>query len=109
MKPQENCEEKARDMSGRVYALTQVGRYLGVPKMLEQIKPDFLFMRSILRGSLWDAASRNFHYTTGQPLLSMGKLNKKQKVSNPKIVHFVHWQNAQKTSLETLIFWLAFF
>lgn len=32
--------EKAKDMSQRVWALTQVGRYLGKDKMLEQVKDE---------------------------------------------------------------------
>lgn len=30
--------EKAKDMSGRVWALSQVGRYIGIPEMLKQIR-----------------------------------------------------------------------
>lgn len=32
--------ERAKDMSGRVWALAQVGRYIGVPEMLKQIKQE---------------------------------------------------------------------
>ena len=52
--------EKAKDMSGRVWALTQVGRYVGVDAMIKQVKEE---EKTDLRRYLW----RFFLNTNGMP------------------------------------------
>lgn len=52
--------EKVKDMSGRVWALTQVGRYVGVDAMLNQVNEE---EKTDLRRYLW----RFFLNTNGMP------------------------------------------
>ena len=66
--------EKAKDMSGRVWALAQVGRYLGKEKMLEQVKDE---EKQDLRKYLW----RFFLNTYGMPQEAQMKAWKWQQKS----------------------------